>query len=88
MTATPVDLMDRARKYLSAIPQPTIGAGSDAQTFYAACKLVRGFDLAVNDAEMLLWEWAGNRTGWTPDWIAAKVAHALNYGTEPIGGLR
>ena len=42
----------------------------------------------ATDAEALLWEWAGGRPGWTRDWIAAKVAHAERYGTEPIGALR
>jgi len=37
------DVLARARAYLLAIPSPTIGAGSDVATFYAACRLVRGF---------------------------------------------
>jgi hypothetical protein len=81
-------LVDRARAYLSAIPRPEIGAGSDSATLYAACRLVRGFGLSASDAEALLWEWAGGRPGWTRAWIAAKVAHAERYGTEPIGALR
>lgn len=82
------DIVDRARRYLAAVPVPEIGAGSDHDTLYAACKLVRGFGLAAADAESLLWEWAGNRPGWTPDWIAEKVANAERYGSEPIGALR
>jgi len=82
------DVMTRARRYLAAIPRPEIGHGSDSETLYAACRLVRGFGLSAPDAESLLWEWAGGRPGWTRDWIAAKVAHAERYGTEPIGALR
>ncbi len=82
------DVVERARKYLAAIPPPTIGAGSDVQTFSVACKLARGFDLSAQDVEALLWQWAGDRPDWTPDWIAEKVAHAMRYGSEPIGGLR
>jgi hypothetical protein len=82
------DIVERARRYLAAIPRPDIGHGSDAATLAAACRLVRGFDLAAADAETLLWEWAGGRAGWTRDWIAQKVQHAIRYGTEPIGGLR
>jgi hypothetical protein len=81
-------ILDRARRYLAAIPRPEIGSGSDAATVYAACRLVRGFELNENDAIELLWEWAGNRDGWTRDWVAAKVRNASSYGTEPIGGLR
>lgn len=79
------DRVARARAYLAAIPRPEIGAGSDQATFYAACRLVRRFALSTEDAETLLWEWAGGRPGWTREWIAAKVAAAQRYGTEPIG---
>lgn len=81
------DLSERARRYLAAVPQPEIGAGSDAATLYAACRLVRGFGLDSADAEALLWEWAGGRPGWTREWIAQKVKHAVRYGTESIGSL-
>ena len=84
-TVSSIDTLTRARAYLSAIPKPDIGHGSDQATFYAACRLVRRFELAAADAEALLWEWAGNRPGWDREWIAAKVAHAERYGTEPRG---
>lgn len=81
------DIHARARRYLAAIPRPVIGAGSDSQCLYAACRLVRGFALSAADAEALLWEWAGDRPGWTRAWITRKVAHAERYGSEPLGGL-
>jgi hypothetical protein len=81
-------LIERARRYLAAVPRPEIGHGSDSATLYAACRLVRGFGLSVADTETLIWEWAGNRPGWTRDWVARKVAHAERYGSEPIGALR
>lgn len=82
------EVVERARRYLAAIPLPVIGAGSDAATFSAACRLVRGFDLDAATVEQLLWEWAGNRDGWTRQWIARKVASAERSGREPVGGLR
>ena len=82
------NVIERARRYLAAIPRPEIGAGSDQATLIAACRLVRGFDLSDSDAVSLLWEWAGGRAGWTHSWVAEKVAHARRYGTEPIGALR
>ncbi len=82
------EIVERARRYLAATPKPQIGQGSDVSTLSAACRLVRGFDIAPADAESLLWEWAGGRPGWTRDWIARKVAHADRYGSEPIGALR
>lgn len=82
------DLVERGRAYLASIPPPEIGGGSNHDTFYAACRLVRGFGLSHADAETLLWEWAGNRPGWTRAWVADRVVHADRYGQEPVGGLR
>jgi hypothetical protein len=81
-------LVERARRYLAAIPPPTIGAGSDALTLNAACRLIRGFELLPAEAEMLLWDWCGNRDGWTREWVAEKIRNAERYGQETIGGLR
>ena len=81
-------LVERCRRYLATIPKPEIGYGSDARVFFAACRLVRGFALPPADAEALLWEWCGNREGWTREWVSAKVASAERYGQEAVGGLR
>jgi hypothetical protein len=81
------EALARARAYLATIPKPEIGCGSDADTLYAACRLVRGFALSSVDAAELLWEWAGGRPGWTREWVAQKVARAERYGTEAIGSL-
>lgn len=80
-------VVERARKYLDKIPVPQIGCGSDSQTLYAACRVLRGFGLSEADTTDLLWDWAGGRPGWTREWIARKVSNAAKYGTEPIGGL-
>ena len=82
------DVVERARRYLAAIPPPEIGRGSDQATLYAACRLTRGFGLPEADATALLWDWAGGRSGWTPEWIARKVRNAVAYGSEPVGALR
>ena len=81
-------VIERARRYLAAIPRPEIGAGSDVAMLSAACRLVRGFDISASDAERLLWDWAGGRPGWTRAWIARKVRSAEKYGSEPVGALR
>jgi len=86
--ASTAPIVDRARKYLHAIPPPVIGAGSDVATLYAAARLRRGFDLSEQDTVMLLDEWAGQRPGWDRHWIAAKVRNAERFGTEPIGAMR
>lgn len=82
------DVVERARRYLAAIPVPVIGEGSDRATLSAACRLVRGFALTEAEACSLLWDWAGGRPGWTREWVERKVANALAYGDEPMGGLR
>ena len=82
------DVVQRARRYLDAIPVPEIGQGSDHDTLYAAARLARAFGLTEADATALLWDWAGGRDGWTHEWVAHKVRNALQYGTEPIGALR
>ena len=82
------DVVQRARAYLAAIPRPEIGAGSDATTLYAACRLVRGFELSDAEALDLLWEWAGGHPGWDRTWIEHKVKNARSYGSEPFGALR
>jgi hypothetical protein len=81
-------VVERARRYLAAIPRPEIGHGSDAAVLSAACRLVRGFELPRADSEALLWEWCGHRPGWTFEWVATKVANADRYGSEARGGLR
>lgn len=80
-------VVDRAEKYLAAIPLPEIGAGSDVAVFKAACHLVRGFALDEVTAVDLLWEWAGGRPGWTREWIQTKVVSAIKNGREMVGGL-
>jgi hypothetical protein len=86
--STPQQLLQRARRYLAAIPKPEIGAGSDVATLSAACRLVRGFELTEYDAVELLWEWAGGRSGWTREWVERKVQNAARFGSEPVGALR
>lgn len=81
------DTAERARRYLAKVPKPEIGHGSDVATLSAACRLVRGFNLSESDAVALLWDWCGGRPGWTREWVERKVLHAIQYGTEPMGGL-
>jgi len=80
-----VDIRIRAAAYLAKIPVPEIGCGSDRAVFYAACRLVRRFALSDADAEELLWQWCGNRDGWTREWVNQKILNAHKHGTEPVG---
>ncbi len=80
------NVTERARRYLSRVPVPEIGCGSDVATLCAAATLVRGFALDEGTALELLDDWAGGRPGWDRRWLAQKVSNAQRFGTEPIGG--
>lgn len=80
------NVVDRARRYLAAIPRPVIGQGSDEATFSAACKLVRGFEIDEGSALALLREWCPS--DFDEPWIEQKIRSASSYGTETLGGRR
>jgi putative DNA primase/helicase len=80
------NVADRARRYLSRVPVPEIGCGSDAATLRAAATLVRGFGLDERTTLELLDDWAGGRPGWDRRWLAQKITNAVRFGSEPIGG--
>ena len=82
------DIIERARRYLKAIPPPEIGEGSDTATLSAACRVVRGFDLNEADAAAVIFDWCGNRPGWSFAYVQRKCHNAARYGTEPMGALR
>jgi hypothetical protein len=83
-----VDVRERARRYLAAIPPAVAGNHGDATTFRVCCRLVRGFALDDQDALYVLSEW--NRAC-TPPWseseLRTKISAARQYGREPVGGL-
>jgi hypothetical protein len=79
------DLVERARRYLASMPPPIEGQGSDLLTFRAACRVVRGFGVQESVALQLLQEWAPHFDGW---WLRRKIASALRYGEELVGGMR
>jgi hypothetical protein len=84
----PGDVLERARRYVAAVPPAVAGSHGDAATFRVCCRLVRGFALNDDDAFYLLAEW--NRAC-TPPWsdaeLRAKLTGARRYGKEPVGGL-
>jgi P4 family phage/plasmid primase-like protien len=64
----------RARAYLDKVPPAVSGQGGHDQTFTAACALVLGFDLSVEDALPLLQQW--NNTC-QPPWSEKELRHKL-----------
>lgn len=72
--ASPTTVAGRAAAYLGKMPPAVSGQGGHGKTFHAACVLVKGFGLSVEQARPLLEEW--NRTC-VPPWSAAELEHKL-----------
>ena len=82
-------VLERARRYLAAVPPAIQGCGGDAHTFALVCKLVRGFSLDDATALELLTEWnRGCLPPWSEHELITKIRNANSYGSEPIGGRR
>ncbi|MBI2828366.1 MAG: hypothetical protein HYX77_03725 [Acidobacteria bacterium] len=82
------DVIERARRYLAALPPAVSGQHGDVTTFRACCRLVRGFLLDDRDALALIREWnAWCEPPWSERELIDKIRHARRYGREPLGGL-
>jgi hypothetical protein len=82
------DVMERARRYLAALPPAVSGQHGDVATFRACCRLVRGFLLDDADALALMREWNAHcEPPWSERELMDKIRRARRYGREPLGGL-
>jgi len=82
------DAVERAHRYLMALPPAIAGQHGDLHTFRVCCRLVRGFAMPDADALSLLAEWnARCEPPWSERELTEKVRRARRYGREPIGGL-
>jgi hypothetical protein len=82
------DVMERARRYLVALPPAVAGQHGDTATFRACCRLVRGFLLSDDEALALIRNWnARCEPPWTERELADKIRRARRYGREPLGGM-
>lgn len=83
-----LDVVDRARRYLSRVEPAIAGQHGDLHTFRVCCRIVRGFALTDNEAVAALADWnARCAPPWTEDDLWHKIASARRYGHEPIGAL-
>jgi putative DNA primase/helicase len=77
-TATPLknlgDAVSRASAYLAKVPPAVAGKGGHNQTFHAACILVQGFGLSIDQARTLLQNW---NQSCVPPWSPAELEHKL-----------
>lgn len=84
----PDDVLERARRYIAAIPPAVAGRHGDTATFRVCCRLMRGFDLDEGAAMAVMAEWnCACDPPWTEEELRAKLCSARQYGQEPIGGL-
>ena len=86
-----VDVTERARLYLDAVPGAISGQGGHSQTFVAAQALVNGFCLEPDEALRLLQERYNPRC--KPPWTEKELLHKVNSALEhpsdkPRGWLR
>jgi hypothetical protein len=80
--------VERARRYLDALPPAIAGEHGDLHTFRVCCRLVRGFALEDDEAMMLLTSWNQRCSPpWSEKELRDKLLRARRYGREPIGGL-
>jgi hypothetical protein len=81
-------VVERARRYLAALPPAVSGQHGDVTTFRACCRLVRGFLLDDAGALALIREWnARCEPPWSERELVDKIRRARRYGREPLGGL-
>lgn len=66
--------LDRAAKYLDKIEPAVSKQGGHNKTFYAACALVKGFDLTPEEAFPLLQAW---NVACQPPWTDAELWHKV-----------
>ena len=73
--ATHDERLARAAAYLAKIPPAVAGERGHDRTFHAACVLVQGFDLTIDEARPLLHQW---NLGCIPPWSPAELEHKLH----------
>jgi hypothetical protein len=82
-----MNIIERARRFISSVPPAIAGHGGDAATFRAAMVLVKGFGLSQDDALPLFMEW--NRRcdpPWSTPELIAKLRSA-ERNQQPSGTL-
>ena len=70
----PIERLARPAAYLMKVPPAVAGQRGHDRTFHAACILIQGFDLTIDEARPLLHQW---NLGCTPPWSTAELEHKL-----------
>ena len=82
------DRLRQARAYARKIPGAVEGQNGDNDTFRAACKLLRGFNLSESETFDVLASEYNTRCQppWTERELQETIRSAERYGQEPVGG--
>lgn len=81
-------VIERARRYVEKMPIAVSGENGSAKTFNVACKLIKGFDLSINDALELMKDYSSRCD---PPWSEKELLHKLEdakRATGKVGYLR
>ena len=82
------DAVDRARRYVAALPPAVAGHHGDVLTFRVCCRLARGFALSDAESMDVLHDWnARCEPPWSDRELRQKLKSARTYGREPVGAL-
>jgi len=79
---SPNDIIERAAKYMQRVEPAITGSGGHGVTFRAACALVLGFGLSVEDARPLLYKW---NQSCLPPWSEKELEHKLKQANAQGG---
>jgi putative DNA primase/helicase len=75
------DRLRRAAAYLAKIPGAISGQRGHDQTFHAACVLVKGFGLSIDEARPLLYDW---NKSCVPPWNKTELEHKLKSAAAAV----
>jgi hypothetical protein len=82
------DRVERALRYVAAVPPAIAGHHGDTLTFRICCRLARGFALSDAEAVGVLRDWNARCVPpWTDRELLDKLKSARRCGREPVGGL-
>ena len=76
------DATTLARRYMLTVDPAISGQGGHDKTFYAACRLVQGFNLSPERAFPILAEW---NESCVPPWSERELLHKLNSADQASG---
>lgn len=83
-TDSPIDLFERARRYVGKMPPAVSGSSGHNATFHVACVLVQGFGLSAEQAYPLLAEF---NQRCAPPWSEKELRHKLK-GADTASSVR